>query len=134
MSGITITIRVNGEDLTEYPTTNDVVKLKSKKMQSHFETVTRTDYVEVEAGHTFEIYLSVEPPYYMDCPYLGFRVFVDGDWIQEPICSREIYEKEGRWSETVVGPGIEVDGKIAYRSMMFKKVAVSKLSSLPLTF
>jgi hypothetical protein len=104
MSGISVTVRVNGQDLTEYPTTNDHMKFPTKNLQKHFENVTRTDYVEVEAGDTFQIYLAVEPPYEMDCQYLGFRVFVDGDWIQEPICSREIYEKEGRWSETVIGP------------------------------
>jgi hypothetical protein len=81
MSGISITFRVNGEDSKEYPTTNDVMKWKSKKLQKHFENVTRTDYIAVEAGTAFEVFISVEPPYQMDCPFLGFRVLVDVDWI-----------------------------------------------------
>ncbi|EHL02136.1 hypothetical protein M7I_1727 [Glarea lozoyensis 74030] len=124
MTGITITVRVNGQDLPEYPTSNDLQKLQNKRLKRHMEKVTTTHYIEVEDGATFEVFLSVEPPYRMDCPMLGFRVFVDGDWIQEPTLSREVYEEDGKWSEIVTGPAVEVGGKLAYRPMIFKPVAV----------
>jgi hypothetical protein len=130
MSGITITIRVNGKDLPEYPTSNDLTKLQNKRLQRHMKKVTTTHYIEVEDGDTFEVFISVEPPYRMDCPILGFRVFVDGDWIQEPTLSRQAYEEDGKWSAIVTGPAVEVDGKLAYRPMIFKPLAVSKLITI----
>jgi hypothetical protein len=126
LPGITITVRVNGKDLKEYPAPNELPECERKRVQLHLKEVTSTHYIGVNSGDTFEIYLSVEAPYKMDCPILGFRVFVDGDWIQEPILSREVYEKDGKWSDLVSGPAVEVDGKLAYRSMVFKAVAVSK--------
>ena len=121
--GITISVRVNDHDLREYPAPNDACKFKCKKLEKHWKQVTTTNYIETNQGDSFTIQLSVDAPYQMDCPILGFRVFVDGEWIQEPLITRTSYEEYGemgrgghragircRWHDLVQTDDVQVSG------------------------
>lgn len=69
------------------------------------------------------IKVKAEAPYKLDCPKVQFRVEVDGDWIREPIMTKD-YCKDKAWEDVIEGPCGDVNS--SHRPMAFSAIRTSK--------
>lgn len=90
--GIEITVLVDGQPLKEYDCENDHGRKSNcftPEVLAHQDERMVTKYVESVTGKNFSIKLKVNLAPELDCPTLGFSVFVNGKWITSPLLKKK---------------------------------------------
>ncbi|KAH9209713.1 hypothetical protein DL95DRAFT_276706, partial [Leptodontidium sp. 2 PMI_412] len=78
LSGIEVTVLVDGESLVEYDAENDNVVHTNPAAAAHQRDRTVTKYIESSTGKAFSVKVNVKAPYKIDCPNVSFELYVDG--------------------------------------------------------
>ncbi|KAL5314918.1 hypothetical protein ACEPPN_017568 [Leptodophora sp. 'Broadleaf-Isolate-01'] len=103
LSGIEVTVLVDGESLVEYDAENDNVVHTNPAAAAHQRDRTVTKYIESSTGKAFSVKVNVKAPYKIDCPNVSFELYVDGQWINGRLMSKSSYST-GNWSIISEGP------------------------------
>ena len=81
-------------------------------------------YIESETMKEFSIKLVVKQPYTLDCPTLGFQIFVDGVKVREPVLTQTTFEScERNWETFWDGVKYPTEGQnCILRPFRFSKI------------
>jgi len=104
LPGADVTVRVNGQALTEHATENDLLSA--------------TTFVEAVAGAEFEVALVLSPHFAYRNPAdkIRFHVTVDGEWVRTPILTTHLLPT----IEAIVeGPQQTQNGVTTFRRLNF---------------
>jgi hypothetical protein len=94
MPGLEVAVCVDQQPLHEYA--NDEFHARAQLNMV-------STYIESETMKEFSIKLVVKEPYTLDCPTLGFQIFVDGVKVREPLLTGKKFERCSRNWETFWG-------------------------------
>ena len=127
LPGVEIHLGVNGRYLTEYP--DDGYDAQGLAAVSN--------YVESVAGESFQVCLSVSPPFeFPECSAIKFKISINSEIVREPIMREEEYNSKKQWSATFSGvpqPDLST-GNVILNKFTFSKVATSKYHCVQYNF
>jgi len=84
--GISVVVCVDEQALAEYDD-DDFNAEKSSNMISK--------YIQSDILKEFAVRLAIVPPYSMNCPTLGFQIYVDGIKVREPLLRKAVLSRGG---------------------------------------
>jgi hypothetical protein len=91
LPGVEVAVFIDEQQLHEYA--DDEFRARP-----HVNTV--STYIESETLKEFSVKIIVKEPYSLNCPTLGFQIFVDGVKVREPLLTQTAFERCGRKWET----------------------------------
>jgi hypothetical protein len=88
----------------------------------HVNTV--STYIESETSREFAVKIIAKEPYALNCPTLGFQIFVDGVKVREPVLTQTEFERCGRkWEIFLCGIKYATEGQnCILRPFRFSKI------------
>jgi hypothetical protein len=84
--GISVVVCVDEQALAEYDD-NDYPTEPGSSMVSK--------YIQSDVLKEFAVRLAIKPPYTMNCPTLGFQIYVDGIKTREPLLRKAVLSRGG---------------------------------------
>jgi hypothetical protein len=93
--GISVVVCVDEQALAEYDDDNFNADRESNMISK---------YVQSDILKEFAVRLTIEPPYTMNSPTLGFQIYVDGIKVREPLLRKAVLSRGGgHWESSFNG-------------------------------
>lgn len=122
--GITVSIHLGDspEPLAEYPDNDN-----DPSVTRYIARRTTSCYIQSTPGTPFSFHVKIEPPYAIDCPYLGFWYCVNDNDGDAELYGPGHFSEDGILTDVIEGHAVvDYTGSMKMRMFSFCKLDVSK--------